>query len=745
VTVRAVVTHRALTARALLTAWLARPSSALALLGVAGIGTALVGAALVLKRGGVALTARPLLALWLPLGVGIAALVSAVAVRLVRPGALGGGIAVRYLEVLRGIVAAFVVLLPLSVVPLALFLWRATDSSDIVLFPPLLDRRYLLVAYYLLVLGVPISLLAGARIADSTRADPVPARRDVSARGTFQASAGRRPRPLLLVTTGVATATYFYGPPWGTRPLGGPIDYHETVHFAGLQSIRLGELPYVGSASDQYGPGSQLFNYCWMRLIGGFDLAGFRQAYAAQHWLAVAFVCALVLLFLPMRAALVSLALAILVFPTFQFFGFDGGGYNPNSFFGWANVGRYSGLLLLGLALPHLLFTAPGNRRLFGTLGAAWGVTCLLAQESFLGGLVVIAAVLTSLLLSASVQGRDLRSAVLALVAGWSIVVGPLLLVYLGYGEIGPFLRNYFLYPLAVSSGYSNTTWWQGGPWHATYLLLPVFTLACGLIAVGRLTPPAIAPRWSPERGVLFGCFAAAAVAQAGALLRADTSHLFNVMLITPILLGATAAMGGQLLGFQSVTSRLFVAACVVAAGWGLLPWSSSSLALARQRLTQPVSGRTAQFDQLDNTEELPGIAGRRLGSSYRVLPRCCTSTNVPVEEFVRFANRLRRLVGTRRTYISTSVPDHQPGLWYFMADLRPFDLPIEPTAMAFDRASVRENLRALADRRRPLDAVVTTDPTSADSRIAIERLGARPAVRRLHYAGSTVQVFLAS
>jgi hypothetical protein len=743
VTVRALVTRRALTARALLGAWLTRPAPALALLAVAGIGTALVGTALVLKHGGIALTARPLLALWLPLGVGVAALVSAVAVRIVRPAPIGG-LAASHYEVLMAIVAALVMLLPLSLVPLALFLWRATDSSDIVLFPPLLDRRYLLAAYYLLVLGVPISLLAGARLTDWTRADPAPARRHVSKTGAFRASAIARLRPFLLAIAGLATATYFYGPPWGTRPLGGPIDYHETVHFTGLQAIRLGALPYVGAASDQYGPGSQLFNYCWMRLIGGFDLAGFRQAYAAQHWLAVAFVCTLVLLFLPMQAALVSLALAILVFPTFQFFGFDAGGYNPHSFFGWGNVGRYSGLLLLGLVLPRLLLTAPRNRGLFGTLGAAWGVTCLLAQESLLGGCVLLATVLTAVVLSGSVQARDLRGPVLALFAGWLIVVGPLLLVYLGYGELGPLLRNYLLYPLAVSSGYSNTTWWQGGPWHATYLLLPAFTLACGLIAVGRLTPLAIARRWSPERGVLFGSFAGAAVAQSGAFLRADTSHLFNVMLITPILLGATATMGGQLLGFQSLPSRLLVAACVVAAGWGLLPWSSSSFALARQRLTQPVSGRTAHF-QLGDTKELSGIAGQRLGSSYRVLPRCCTSTNVPVEEFVRFANRLRRLLGNRRTYISTFAPDHQPGLWYFMADLRPFDLPVEPTAMAFDRASVMENLRALADRRRPLDAVVTTDPTSADSGIAIERLGAHPVVKRLHYAGSTVQVFLAS
>jgi hypothetical protein len=79
------------------------------------------------------------------------------------------------------------------------------------------------------------------------------------------------------------------------------------------------------------------------------------------------------------------------------------------------------------------------------------------------------------------------------------------------------------------------------------------------------------------------------------------------------------------------------------------------------------------------------------------------------------------------------------------MADLRPFDLPLEPTSIAFDHDKVAENMRALADRGRPLDAVVTADPASEDSRIAIARLGSDPVITRLPYAGLIVQVFVAS
>jgi hypothetical protein len=738
VTVRTTVASRTSTGRRQLAAWLAWPASALTLLGVVVVASALIATGVVLVGGGGA--PRPIL--WLSLGAATASLCLAGVARFGRLNLLRIDAADSNHELVGAVIGALVVLVPLSLVPLSLFIWRKTDDSTIVLFPPLVDRRYLVAAYYLVVLGVPLALLLGARIAKPTRAGDTRGTGGIPGIEAHHGLAGRRLRPLLLAIAGIATATYFYGPPWGARAMGGPIDYHETVHFTGLQAIQIGDLPYIGSASDQYGPGTQLFIFGWMKLIGDYDLSGFREAYAAQHWLAIAFVCLLVLFILPRRAALMSLALAVLVFPTFQIFGFDDGGYN--GFFGWGNVGRYSGLLLLGLALPHLLLTAHRNRLLFGVLGVAWGITCLAAQESLLGGLLVGAAVVTALLLSASVQRRDLRSPLLALGAGWATVVVPVMLVYLGHGEFGQLLRNYFLGPVGVANGWSNTTWWQPGPWHRTYLLLPAFTLLCGLIAVGRLRPLAIVRPWSRERGVLFGCFAAAAVAQAGAFLRSDMPHLFNVMLVTPILVGATAAQAGQLLGLRNVASRSLVAAGVVAVGVAILPWSSS-LPLARDRLTAPLSARTVHLDQAGEGNALPGVAGRRLGPGYRGLPQCCNPPDVSVGDFVYLANQLRLVIGDRRTYVSTSVPDYQPGLWYFMADLHPFDLPLEPTSMAFDRDKVAENLRALGDRGRPLDAVVTSDPMSEDSRIAIERLGSHAMASSFPYAGTTVQVFLAS
>ncbi len=731
-------------------------ASDLALLGVVCVGTALAAAGLMLVRGVLTPTARLLPALWSLLGVGAVTFAGGVALR-VKARRGGAERTAPYPAMIRAVVGALVVLVPpLSLLPLALFLWRTTDLSE----PLFLDKRFLVAMYYLMVLGVPISLLLGARATGATRSAPTEDPFTTPALGEEAAVPQRRLRPAFALIAAALLASYFYGPPWGGRPLGGPIDVHESVHFNGLQAIHLGRVPYVGAGADQYGPGSQLFVFGWMKFVGGFTVQGFREAYAAQHWLAIAFVCAVVLLFLPTRAAVIALALAILVFPTFQQFGFGADHYG--GFFGWANAWRYSGEVLLGLALPRALFAHGRTSRWpLAVIGAVWGVTCLLGQENLFGGVFIILAVVLALVLSGSVTCANAGRSLLALGAGSAMVMVSVLAIYLGLGQAGPFLRSYFRVTLAVANGYSNTFWSEATPtaWHTTFLLLPVLTLACGVIAVLRLRPLQIAGPWSQGRSVLFGCFVAAAVVQSGVILRSDVSHLVGVMLVTPLLVGATAALGGALLALRSGLGRSLLGLCVVAAGWALLPWEtsgggppswqpaqSSSFTAARSRLADPWSVRTAQYHRREGLRPLPAGAAARLGPGYEEWPQGYSNSDQPISALVRFADDLRRVVGSRYTYVSKDAPERQPGLWYFLADLQPFDLPFEPTSMAFNPLRLpSENLRAIADRERPLGAVVTMKPGAADSRIAIERLGPTPVVHRLPYGQAFVQVYVAS
>jgi len=741
-------TGRAARAAALARAWfegvLDQPAPALALVGALGLGTAVLAVALLASSDDPITTGRPAIGLGVAFGIGVVGLTGAFAVR-VATSSQPPDSGVRTPAIFRSVFGALVLLLPLVLVPVLLFLGRATDTGELVLFPPLLDKRYLLASYYIVVLGVPLALLVSSRLTSAFASEQVP-----SATTTWSVADAlhRLPpavRRLLAVLAGVATATYFYGPPWGGRPLAGAVDYHETVHFTGLQAIHAGAVPYVGAASDQYGPASQLFNYGWMELVGGFNLAGFREAYVAQHWLAIAFVCAVVLLFLPVRAAVLGIALAILVFPLFQFFGFDVDGYRIASYWGWGNLWRYAGLLLLGLALPRLMLRdGCASRWSFGVLGAVWGLTCLLAQENLFGGVLVIAVVALALILSASVPRDLLGRALLAIGIGWAALIGPVLVAYAALGELGPFIRNYFIVTMAVSGGYSNTIWWQDSAWYTTYILLPVLTLACGLIALTRTKPLSIVGGWSLPRGLLFGCFVAAAVAQATALFRADSSHLVNVMLITPILVGATAVMAGSLLDVRDGFWRLVLGVGVVLVALAVLPGDAWSFSLARDRLTAPVDGRTAAYDAPPGPRVPRGVAADRVGP-YAALPRCCTATAATGRELVRFADRVHELVGNRTTFVSRSVAGGEPGVVYFVADLHPFDLPLEPTSMAIDRQQVIANRRAIADKSNRLDAVVTDAPREGSSRVAIARLGPHPRVHMLELGGKQVRVLIAS
>jgi hypothetical protein len=715
-------------------------ASDLTLLGVVSIGTALAAVGLMLARGVLTPTAR-LFVLILPaslgpLGIGAAAFAGVVALR-AHARRVGAASTAPHPAILRSVVGALIVLVPLSLVPLALFLWRTIDRTQ----PVLLDKRSLVALYYLVVLGVPIALLVAARATAAARAEPAEHPFATAAPEGDSTVPWRRLRPGVALITAAVLASYFYGPPWGGRPLGGPIDSHEIVHFTGLQAIHVGRLPYVGAGADLYGPGSQLLVFGWMKFVGGFTLQGFRAAYAAQHWLGTAFVGAVVLLVLPTRAAAIALGLAFFVFPTFQQFGFRAGSYD--GFWGWGNVWRYAGEVLLGLALPHaLLERGRTSRWPFALLGAVWGMTCLLGQENLVGGIFIIVAIGLALVLSGSLTRAMAGRSLLALGAGAAAVMVPVLAIYLGLGQAGSFLRNFFWVVQVQASGQENTMWSEAQltSWHRTFLLLPAVTLACGMIAVVRRRPLRVAGPWSQGRAVLFGCFVAAAVVQSGVLLRSDVSHLVGVMLVTPFLVAATAALTGPLLELRSAMGGSVVGLCVVAAGWALLPWESASFTVARARLSNPWSVRTAPSPP--RTEPTEGAAAR-LGPGYEDWPKAGyvdsdgTRMVQPIGQNIRLADDLRRVVGGRYTYVSRDAPDgdgHE-GLWYFLADLHPFDLPFEPRGMAhFNRIAQAENLRALADRGRPLDAVVTLKPALQDSRIAIERLGPTPVVYLLPY-----------
>jgi len=105
------------------------------------------------------------------------------------------------------------------------------------------------------------------------------------------AGGSRGGRGILPVMAGLATALglawYFSGPPWYLDKTRTPISHQEEVVLIGLQAVAKGHLPYVGVASVQYGPGTQVAAYWLMRHVTSFSVVGFREAWALLVWAGV--------------------------------------------------------------------------------------------------------------------------------------------------------------------------------------------------------------------------------------------------------------------------------------------------------------------------------------------------------------------------------------------------------------------------------------------------------------------------
>lgn len=140
-----------------------------------------------------------------------------------------------------------------------------------------LDKRWESTAYLLGTLAPMLLLVAAARVLAVGRGHPRSWRawlRGVTAMGRVTEvtapSVGRATvlRVGLGVASAVALAYYFYGPPWYLDRYTGVIDYHEDIHFGGLQAMAKGHVPYIGPAAIQYGPGAQLLSYLYMQHVG---------------------------------------------------------------------------------------------------------------------------------------------------------------------------------------------------------------------------------------------------------------------------------------------------------------------------------------------------------------------------------------------------------------------------------------------------------------------------------------------
>jgi uncharacterized membrane protein (UPF0136 family) len=545
-----------------------------------------------------------------------------------------------------------------------------------------------------------------------------------------------RAHALLPVAAGLATAIglawYSVGPPWYLSQTSTPISHQEEVVLIGLQAVAKGHLPYVGVASVQYGPGTQVAAYWLMRHLTSFSVVGFREAWALLVWAGVSVLFAVFFLAFGYRRGLAVSVLSALVYPALHQVAFQPGG-SFNGYFGWASPLRYVGLVALVLLLPATVRRCPSwpGAVAGAVLGALWGLTSYLAQENLAGGAIGALAVGALLLFSGSARWRAVWTALVAVGAGFLLVWAPLLVFYAVHGQFTEFLRQYFLFPQAVASGANNTPW--GGfnhvpsPYTHLFYLLPFLLAGLALLAVVRFRPLGIAAQWPPERVNLLVTVLATALLYEGVLLRSDASHLTGTLLMVPALvimtamelprlLGAspqvTAAELPRLVGTRRRVTAALAGVALVAASFLLLPGGAFAPSSLRSWATAPYLDRH-RLAAAPVAANPTTLAAQRVGPGLDHAPRCCQGAPVPMTDFIRLMQQIHATVGNRPAYVA-NFPNEYPGLVYFGADLNPAPVSSDPYSSIETESELQAFLADFQARVLPQTQAVLTDSLKA-------------------------------
>lgn len=626
------------------------------------------------------------------------------------------------------------------------------------------DKRWVTSFYLAAALAPMLLFVAAARVLQAGREHPrtwrawlvglVPRRAQAEV-ASVRITPGTVARIGAAIGTAVGLAYYFYGPPWYLSQNHGNINFQEDVFLQGFQGIFAGHVPpYIGPAAEQYGPGAEFLSYLYMRHIGTFSIVGFRESWAVFQWVGATVLFLVFFLALGYGRGLAASLLSALIYPALQLIHFVPGGVY-NGFWGWANPLRYAGAIGLILLLPAVIRRCPSWRGLAGgaVIGVLFGGLCYMAQENLIAGAVGALAVGTLLLLTGTSTWRSVVSAWATALAGFLLVWIPILGFYAVEGVLSRFLYLYFMTPKAVAGGYGNTPFGgfsHGGltaasarPWDHMFYLLPVVLAVIALLSVVEYRPFRVAQDWSRERILLVSITVTTILLYQGALLRSDSPHLAGTLEAVPAFVVTIATVLPRLLGLRYRTPLILVGAVLVAVSFLLLPYSSFSPSKVRGELEAPYLDRVRLA--ATHTPATPTtLAGQRVGAGLAEGIECCQFAYTSMPTFIQLMNHLHAIIGTRTTYVA-DFPDGYPGVIYFVADLNPAPIPLEPHTMVFNVPQRTAYLKYFKSNVLPhTQALVTSSLRAVEAKYFIHRY---PKAREvaLTYQGAPYYVLLST
>jgi hypothetical protein len=615
-----------------------------------------------------------------------------------------------------------------------------------------LDRRWLTSLFMIATAGAALALATAAQVVAVARRRPESWRAWLA--GVLPAHADGEPdavrprrwgRTALSLAGAAAVAAYFFAPPWHVAHT--PIDYHEALSMGGVQAVRTGSLPYIDAAAVQYGPLAQVLNVAYVGLTGRLSVDGFREVTLLFQWVAATiFMGALAVRVRPLVAVVTALA-AVLVFPTLQTFAITSNG-TFDGFWGWTDALRYAGVFMVAMAFPAVAARAAVTpvRIRAAALGAGWGVLCLVAQENLIGGVLALAILSVLLVVTDTIGYRAILRTLGWIAAGFALVAIGACAYYAAHGRLGRFVEFYWLVPLAVARGYSNTVFpnvTYGRLFHGVPFLLG------GLLLAALLTsrPLRVARQWSERRIVLVSALVAAVVSHLGALTRSDAPHLVNTELALPAAICIAAFDLPALLGARRAGVRWAGGAAIALLAVAVLPFTPKVLdpGGTPDKLARPLLARLDPPASRPVPPRIPpgSPAAARIGNETVQERRCCTKTHIPMADLVRFMDRLHAVIGSRRVYVDdTGIVT--PPVAYFLADLRPARFRQDYGSMVLNSDIRKVWLRDFHARVPGMAGIVTTDPNRTAPRIWT-RANPRHRTVVVPWAGFRVRVMLRS
>jgi len=553
---------------------------------------------------------------------------------------------------------------------------------------------------------------------DGSRGGTVPGWRHSRAGRTLTVAAG--------LATALALAWYFFGPPWYLTQNSSVIGAQEDIWLNGLQAISRGHLSYIGVAGVQYGPGTQFATYVLMRHVTSFSVVGFREAWAVFQWAGASILFAVFFLAFGYARGLAASLLSVLVYPALHQIGFQPGS-SFDGFWGWANPLRYAGVIAVVLLLPPIVRRSPSwaGAAAGAAIGVLWGLTSYLAQENLIAGAVGALVVAALLLLSGTSSWRAVRAALVATLGGFAVVWLPILAFYAVHGDLGQFLRLYFLLARAMAQGFGNT-WWQGAthwpsPLTTMFYALPFLLAVLALLTVFMVRPVRIAAGWSRDRVRFAATVVITILLYQGALLRSDTVDLTGTLLTVPCLVVMAASELPRLLGGTRRLTVTLAGATLALASFALLPYHAYAWGSVRAEAQAPYLDR--QRLAADPAPARPAsLAASRVGAGLDVVPVCCQGSRATMADFIAVMNRLHAIIGTRTAYVA-DVPHGYPGLVYFTADLTPAPVMADKYMTVLDEPQLVAYMAYFAATVLPqTQAVVTASLAAPEAQFFLQR-----------------------